>query len=290
MSWSVGTATAMSAATGPLHPWEYARATIAAVRDDAPGVRSYALAIDEPHRDRLVASKPGQFNMLYLPGIGEAAISIASPPGEHPVLHTVRAVGNVTNHLAGMRVGDDLLIRGPYGRHWPLDELAGADLIIAAGGVGLASVRAAVCQAAKNWDRFGRVAVLFGAKTPEDLFYQSDIGQWRAAGLTVELIVDRSAAGWEGPVGFVPQLLEQQPITGTSAVITCGPEVMMRAVATAAFARGLPPDRFWLSMERNMHCAAGFCGLCQFGPEFVCKDGPVFRHDRISRYLEVPQL
>ncbi len=290
MNWPVGIATAPAPAAGPIPPWEYARATIVALHDDAPGVRSYALAVDEPHRDRLATSQPGQFNMLYLPGIGEAAISIASPPGQHPVLHTVRAVGNVTNHLAGMQAGDDLLIRGPYGRHWPLEELAGADLIIAAGGVGLASVRAAVCQAASHRAHFGRVAVLFGAKSPGDLFYQSDIAAWRAAGIVVELIVDRATAGWDGPVGFVPELLEDQPITAATAVITCGPEVMMRALATAAFARGLPPERFWLSMERNMHCAAGFCGLCQFGPEFVCKDGPVFRHDRISRYLEVPQL
>jgi len=290
MNWAVGTATAAAACSGPLPPWTYARATIVSVRDEAPGVRSYCLAIDEPHRQQLVASEPGQFNMLYLPGIGEAAISIASPPGEHPVLHTVRAVGNVTRHLAGMTAGAELLIRGPYGWHWPLEELTGSDLIIAAGGVGLASVRAAIGQAAKHRDRFGRVAVLFGAKTPTDLLYRHEFAAWRDANLEVALIVDRKADGWNGPVGFVPQLLADQPITPATAIITCGPEVMMRALAQAAFARGLPPERFWLSMERNMACAAGFCGLCQFGPEFVCKNGPVFRHDRIARYLEVPNL
>lgn len=290
MTWAVGTATVPAASTGSIPPWEYARATIAAIRDEAPGVKSYWLTIAEPHRECLVASQPGQFNMLYLPGIGEAAISIASPPGEHPVLHTVRAVGNVTDHLAGMTVGAELLIRGPYGRHWPLEELGGADLIIAAGGVGLASVRAAIGHAANQRASFGRVAVLFGAKSPDDLLYRQEFDRWRVAGLGVELIVDRAAAGWNGPVGFVPQLLGDQPINANTAVITCGPEVMMQALAEAAFARGLPRERFWLSMERNMHCAAGFCGLCQFGPEFVCKDGPVFRHDRIARYLEVPNL
>ena len=290
MTRDVATATAPAASTGPIPPWEYARATIAEIRDEAPGVKSYALSIAEPNRQRLIASQPGQFNMLYLPGIGEAAISIASPPGEHPVLHTVRAVGNVTRHLAGMAVGDELPIRGPYGRHWPLEELPDADLIIAAGGVGLASVRAAIGHAANQRASFGRVAVLFGAKSPEDLLYRHEFAAWQAAGLEVELIVDRAAAGWSGPVGFVPQLLADQPISETTAVMTCGPEVMMRALAEVAFARGLPPERFWLSMERNMHCAAGFCGLCQFGPEFVCKDGPVFRHDQIARYLEVPNL
>jgi NAD(P)H-flavin reductase len=277
-------------ATSPLPPWQYTRARIAAITRDAPGVQTYALAIAEPERDCLLASQPGQFNMIYLPGIGEAAISIASAPGEHPILHTVRAVGNVTKHLAGMTVDDELLLRGPYGNPWPLQELTGADLIIAAGGVGLASVRAAICQAASHRQQFGRVAVLFGAKTPADLFYQTDCEAWQAAGIDVECIVDQPCDGWNGPTGFVHHLLANQSITAATAIITCGPEAMMHALATAAFARGLPPDRFWLSMERNMHCAAGFCGLCQFGPEFVCKDGPVFRHDQIARFLEVPQL
>jgi len=281
---------ASTGATPPLPPWQYTRARIAAITREAPGVQTYALAIDKPERDRLLASQPGQFNMVYLPGIGEAAISIASAPGEHPILHTVRAVGNVTNHLAGMTVDDELLLRGPYGNSWPLQELAGADLIIAAGGVGLASVRAAICQAVVNRQYFGRVAVLFGAKTPADLFYQADCEAWQAAEIDVEHIVDQPCDGWNGPTGFVHQLLADQPMTAATAIITCGPEAMMRALATAAFARGLPPDRFWLSMERNMHCAAGFCGLCQFGPEFVCKDGPVFRHDQIARFLEVHQL
>lgn len=290
MTLAVGTTHAPAAFDGPIPPWEYARATIAAIRDEAPGVKSYALSIAEPNRQRLIASHPGQFNMLYLPGIGEAAISIASPPGEHPVLHTVRAVGNVTDHLAGMAVGDELLIRGPYGRHWPLEELRGGDLIIAAGGVGLASVRAAICHAANQRASFGRVAVLFGAKSPEDLLYRHEFAAWQTAGLEVQLIVDRAGDDWIGPVGFVPQLLESQPITTTTAIITCGPEVMMRSLADAGFTRGVPAERFYLSMERNMQCAAGFCGLCQFGPAFVCRNGPVFRYDQIADFLEVPHL
>ena len=290
MSGSSATSTAAFTTPEPLPPWAYAQATIAAIHDEAPGVRTYSLEVAPLHRQRLLASKPGQFNMLYLPGIGEAAISIASPPGEHPVLHTVRAVGNVTDHLAGMAVGDELLIRGPYGRHWPLEELREADLIIAAGGVGLASVRAAICHAASQRASFGRVTVLFGAKSPEDLLYRHEFAAWQTAGLEVELIVDRAADDWRGPVGFVPQLLESQPITTATAIITCGPEVMMRSLADAAFSRGLPAERFYLSMERNMQCAAGFCGLCQFGPAFVCRNGPVFRYDEIVRFLEVPNL
>ena len=284
------TTLADTCASSPLPPWQYTRAHIAAIHREAPGVQTYALSVDPPDRDRLLASQPGQFNMLYLPGIGEAAISIASPPGEHPILHTVRAVGNVTEHLAGLTVDAELLLRGPYGNPWPLPELIGSDLIIAAGGVGLASVRAVICHIVAHRQQFGRVAVLFGAKTPADLFYQSDCEAWQTAGVNVELIVDQPCDGWNGPTGFVHQLLTDQPIHNATAIITCGPEAMMRALAATAFARGLPTDRFWLSMERNMHCAAGFCGLCQFGPEFVCKDGPVFRQDRIARFLEVPQL
>ncbi len=274
----------------PLPPWAYAQATIAAIYDEAPGVRTYSLEVASQHRQRLLASKPGQFNMLYLPGIGEAAISIASPPDTHPLLHTVRAVGNVTQRLAALSLGAEVLIRGPYGRPWPLEDLAGTDLIIAAGGVGLASVRAAIRQAATSRDQFGSVAVLIGAKTPEDLLYQHEFAQWQAAGLDVVLIVDTAASGWQGPVGLVPQLLDDQPISETTTMLTCGPEVMMRSLADVAFSRGLPAEQFYLSMERNMQCAAGFCGLCQFGPAFVCRNGPIFRYDEIAQFLEVPNL
>jgi NAD(P)H-flavin reductase len=284
------TSTAAVTTPGAIPPWDYARATIAGMHDEAPGVQTYSLEVHPPHRQQLLASKPGQFNMLYLPGIGEAAISIASQPDAEPLLHTVRAVGNVTQRLAALPLGAEILIRGPYGRPWPLEDLAGTDLIIAAGGVGLASVRAAISQAAASRDRFSSVAVLIGAKTPDDLLYQHEFAHWQATGLEVALIVDTAASGWQGPVGFVPQLLDNQPISETTTILTCGPEVMMRSLADAAFTRGLSAERFYLSMERNMQCAAGFCGLCQFGPAFVCRNGPVFRYDQIAHFLEVPHL
>jgi len=269
-------------------PWQTHAGSIVAIRDETPGVRSYDLKIVNAALRASYRFAPGQFNMLYLPGIGEAAISISSDPATPDRLtHTVRAVGNVTDALARLVVGDQIFLRGPYGQPWPLGELEGADVIFVAGGLGLASQRAAILDIIRRRDQFGRVTILHGAKTPSGLLYTAEYDAWRRAGIDVACTVDAPEADWQGTVGLVTDLLAQLPLGGATGILCCGPDPMMAGVAKGAAQRGLGPERVWVSLERNMSCAVGQCGLCQFGPYFVCLDGPVFRHDRIERLLAV---
>jgi NAD(P)H-flavin reductase len=270
-------------------PWQTHAAEVVAIRDETPGVRSYDLSIVDAAVRARYAFAPGQFNMLYLPGIGEAAISISSDPATPQLLtHTVRAVGNVTDALARHVVGDRIFLRGPYGKPWPLEDLAGGDLTFVAGGLGLASQRAAILDVAHHRDRFGRVTILHGAKTPSGLLYPSEYAAWRQAGIDVDCTVDAPDSAWTGAVGLVTELLAKLPLEpGKSGILCCGPDPMMAGVAKGAAKRGLGPERVWMSLERNMSCAVGQCGLCQFGPFFVCLDGPVFRYDRIEKLLGV---
>lgn len=272
--------------------WHHHVTRIVAIRDETTGVRTYDLAFRDPAAATNYAFAPGQFNMLYLPGIGEAAISISSDPRDRAsVGHTVKAVGNVTHALERLGVGDEVVLRGPFGTAWPLEELRGRDVLIVTGGVGLASVRSAILQILAARDDYGRVSVLFGAKTPAALIYADEYDCWRAAGIEVRLTVDEADAGWTGRVGLVTALFDDLDIApASSGLICCGPEPMMLAVVKRAGAAGISPSDTYLSMERNMSCAARLCGLCQFGPEFVCRDGPVFPYERIARFLEIRHL
>ncbi len=238
---------------------------------------------------------PGQFTMLYLFGHGEVPISISSDPARPRVLaHTVRAVGPVTDALCRLRRGEVLGVRGPFGSGWPLRDAAGGDVVIVAGGTGLASLRSALYYLLAHREQYGRVAVLYGARTPGDLLYGRDLARWRGRfDMQIEATVDAAGpqAAWRGHVGVVTTLIpraEFDPVETTALV--CGPEVMMRFTIAELQKRGLPPQRISLSMERNMKCAIGFCGHCQFGPTFVCKDGPVFRYDQIAPFLRVREL
>jgi NAD(P)H-flavin reductase len=272
--------------------WQHHAMRIAAIRDEVTGVRTYDLAFRDSRAAARYEFAPGQFNMLYLPGIGEAAISISSDPADRSsISHTVKSVGNVTDALARLAVGDEVILRGPFGTPWPLADLRGHDIVIAVGGVGLASVRAAILAIARDRESYGRVAVLFGAKTPAALLYQREYDAWRGRGIDVRTIVDQADAGWRGRTGLVTLLFDDLALDPSrTGLLACGPEPMMLAVVRRAEAEGLAQSQMFLSMERNMICAARLCGLCQFGPEFVCRDGPVFPYDRIARFLAIPNL
>jgi NAD(P)H-flavin reductase len=272
--------------------WQHHAMRIAAIRDEVTGVRTYDLVFRDSRAAARYEFAPGQFNMLYLPGIGEAAISISSDPADRSsISHTVKSVGNVTDALARLAVGDEVILRGPFGTPWPLADLRGHDIVIAVGGVGLASVRAAILAIARDRESYGRVAVLFGAKTPAALLYQREYDAWRGRGIDVRTIVDQADAGWRGRTGLVTLLFDDLALDPSrTGLLACGPEPMMLAVVRRAEAEGLAQSQMFLSMERNMICAARLCGLCQFGPEFVCRDGPVFPYDRIARFLTIPNL
>lgn len=253
---------------------------------------TWTLTLDPLDRTEPLAFAPGQFNMVYAFGAGEVPISISGDPA-HPgsLVHTVRAVGAATEAICGAQPGTVLGIRGPFGSDWPVDAGHGADVVIVAGGVGLAPVRPIVYEVLAHRDRYGRALVLYGGREPEQLLYSAELDAWRAQGLEVDVTVDIASGSWSGKVGVVPTLIARTDFDPATAVaFVCGPEAMMRFSAEALLERGVDPARIHVSMERNMKCAVGHCGHCQLGPEFVCRDGPVFSYERVRHAFRIREL
>jgi len=272
-------------------PWRSHPARIVSIRNETPGVKTYELEFEEASIRAGYSFAAGQFNMLYLPGIGEAAISVSSDPADRgTIAHTVRAVGNVTEALSRRAAHDQLFVRGPFGTPWPVDAVGGRDVVIVAGGLGLASQRAAIEQCSRRHDG-GRTIVLHGAKRPAGLLFAAEYDRWRKAGVDIHTVVDEGDAAWTGRVGLVTHLLADLPINpSATTILCCGPDAMMLGVAEAAMSRGVSAEHVFLSLERNMACAVAHCGLCQFGPHFICRDGPVLRYDRVANLMRVPHL
>jgi NAD(P)H-flavin reductase len=283
--------TAADAARGRVSaaPWiETQPWRVTGFAQDSPDVATLELAPTTPFR-----FLPGQFNMLYVPGIGEAPISISGDPARTGgITHTVRDVGPVTRALCALRPGDTVGVRGPYGTHWPLAAAEGGDLIVVAGGIGLPPLRPALYQALAQRHRFGRIALCYGARTPGDLLYTGELAGWGARpDLDVDVTVDTADRQWHGNVGVVPALIPGarfDPASSTAFVV--GPEIMMRFSVRALLAAGVAADRVYLSMERSMQCAVALCGHCQLGPFLVCRDGPVASWAQVSRWLGVREL
>lgn len=236
---------------------------------------------------------PGQFTMLYVFGVGEVPISISGDPARPETLvHTVRAVGSVSRAITQLRRGDVVGVRGPYGSYWPVEAAEGHDVVLVPGGIGLPPLRPALYHLLAHRERYGRIILLYGARTPDDLLFMRELERWRGRlDLEVAVSVDSAPSHWRGDVGVVTTLIPLARFDPARTVaMTCGPEVMMRFVAAALQQRGVPTEQIYLSMERNMRCAIGLCGHCQFGPTFVCKDGPVFRLDQIARLLSIREV
>jgi NAD(P)H-flavin reductase len=236
---------------------------------------------------------PGQFNMLYVFGTGEIPISISGDPQRpRPLVHTVRAVGKVSAAICGMARGDYIGVRGPFGSSWPVVEAEGSDVVLVAGGIGLAPLRPALYHVLAHRERYGRVVLLYGARTPRDMLYRKELERWRGRfDLEVEAIVDAAGAEWLGEVGVVTELIPRATFDlEQSVAMICGPEVMMHFTIRSLRSLGLSPDAIYVSMERSMKCGIGLCGHCQWGPKFVCKDGPVFRYGEIEPLMSVREL
>jgi NAD(P)H-flavin reductase len=236
---------------------------------------------------------PGQFSMLYAFGVGEAPISISGDPSERGRLrYTVRAVGPVTEALVTRKRDEEVGVRGPFGRGWPLDEARGRDVLLVAGGIGLAPLRPVLYHLLRDRDDYGVVTLLYGARSPKEILYGRELRAWSARPRTQILTtVDYADLRWRGNVGVVTRLFTRVRIRPDATVaMVCGPEIMMRHVADELSRRGLPPERGFLSMERNMACGSGFCGHCQLGPHFVCKDGPVFPYGRLQGWMNKHEI
>ena len=275
----------MAALPEPSNPWVPRPATIAGVRRETADTVTLRL---EPAGGGGFAFAPGQFNMLWLFGIGEVAVSLSGDPGlRDGIVHTVRGVGSVTRPLAALRRGAAIGVRGPFGNGWPLAGARGRDVLLVAGGIGLAPLRPVVHEVLRARRAFGRVTLLYGARSPADLLYRRDLARWaRRRDLDVRVTVDHADASWTGEVGVVPGLLPSAVFEPANVVaMLCGPEVMMRFTVRDLEALGVAPGAIWLSLERNMKCAVGLCGRCQLGPHFVCKDGPVLPLDRLDGFF-----
>lgn len=236
---------------------------------------------------------PGQFNMLYAFGVGEVPISISGHPDEPGTLtHTIRDVGAVTRALCQVKTGHIIGVRGPFGTSWPVQRAHGDDILIIAGGIGLAPLRPAFYHVLARRRDYGRITLIYGARTPADLVFRKELERWRGQfGLDVEVTVDAAADDWFGPVGVVTSLLARarfDPLDTTAFM--CGPEIMMRFAARELERLGVPGQRMIVSLERNMKCAIGFCGHCQLVPYFVCKDGPVVRYSDVEWLLGVREI
>lgn len=224
----------------------------------------------------------GQFNMIGLPGIGEVPISVSGTDGGVHV-HTIRAVGAATKALCELEPGAFVQIRGPYGSVWPLDAARGRPVVIVTGGIGLAPLRTAIRAMVADPVGFPDVRLFIGARAPDDLLFRDEVAAWASAPhVKVAVTVDRAGADWHGDVGVVTRLLTRSSVPAGAAAFVCGPEIMMKFARKALVELGVPDDSIWVSMERHMKCAAGFCGRCQYAHWFICKDGPVFRFDTLA--------
>jgi NAD(P)H-flavin reductase len=247
----------------------------------------------EPPAGTAYAFRPGQFNMLYAAGVGEVPISVSGDPAAPvPVWHTIRDVGPVTHALCSLRPGQAAGMRGPYGTAWPVDQAAGGDMVIVAGGLGLPPLRGAIYHVLARRGSYGRVVLLYGARTPDDLLFTDELTQWRSRfDLEVEVTVDAATPSWRGDVGVVPDLIKRvrfDPSDATAFVV--GPEIMERFTVRALLSAGVPADRLFVSLERNMECAVGMCGHCQLGPFLLCRDGPVVCHQSVGPWLRPREL
>jgi NAD(P)H-flavin reductase len=270
------------------NPYLIQPATIVEKIREAEDIDTYRLRFVDEQVRRSYRFAAGQFNMVYLFGVGEVAISVVSDPDEPESLdHTIRVVGRVTKAIAQLQPGDELGIRGPFGHGWPLEAIRGKDIVIVTGGLGCAPVVGAIEYVFRRRSQYGNVKILHGVKTPHDLLFRERFDAWRRHPDTQVLLTsDQPDKTWHYHVGVVTELFEQVAVDpARTVVLMCGPEIMMRLGAPILMERGVPAAAIYVSLERHMECGIGLCGHCQMGPYFLCKDGPVMSYDRVTGFL-----
>lgn len=259
------------------------------IKDEAPEVKTFYMSFLDKEIERQFKIKSGQFIMCTVFGAGEFAVSLPPSPENDRFHISVRAAGKVTNALHALRPGDKLGVRGPFGNGFPFGEIKGKNIIYVAGGIGLIPLRSSIVHALQHREDFGRIILLYGAKSSRDLMYQPDIKAWRQnAGFETFITIDRPEPGWDGEVGFVNQLIEKAnvPIDNTVAFV-CGPPVMFNSVIGDFLKRGMSEDAIISTLERQMKCGIGKCQHCAIGRTLVCTDGPVYTYRQIKTLGEV---
>lgn len=248
------------------------------------------LSFIERHRHHLFAFHPGQFNMVYLYGVGEVAISIVSDPDEkHVISHTIRAIGRVTKALQKLKPGDRVGIRGPYGRGWPLHKVHGKDIVIVTGGLGCAPTVSIINYILARRSHFGNLKILQGVKHSDDFIFRKQYEIWQQAPYTeIHIAADQAGPKWPWSIGYVTDMIDILDLKPENTIaMMCGPEMMMHTAIHALNQKGISENDIYLSMERNMECGIGQCGHCQYGGLFVCKDGPIFAYPEIKALFNV---
>lgn len=273
--------------TDPMMPRLF---RIRRVKREVAGVFSWALEAED---GQPFAFRPGQFNMLYAFGIGEVAISISGDCRDPSVLvHTIRAVGSVTREMSKLKAGAVIGVRGPFGRPWPIDEVVGNDLIFVTGTIGLAPLRPLFLEVLARRNEFGRVVLCYGSRGVDDILYEDQLHQWRGRFDTnVHVTVHSAPAGYRGRVGSVAAAVKASHVDGENSVaFVCRSETMTKPAVDALHDKGITSDRIWVTLERSMKCGVGLCGHCQFGPTFMCKDGPVYRYGDVEHLFTTREL
>jgi NAD(P)H-flavin reductase len=268
-----------------MSTWMPAAAQIVDMREENFNTRTIALRFVDEYVRQSYRFVPGQFNMVYVPGVGEAAISISSSPDQTETLsHTIRMVGSVTRMIQRLGQGATVGLRGPFGRGWPLEAMEGKDVVIVAGGIGLAPLRPVLYWILQHRDRYRRVVLLYGCRTPEDRVFAGELEQWdKGRAIQVLVTVDNATGAWAGPVGVVTSLLRRIKVNAArTVVLVCGPKILNHVAAWSFLQLHVPPDHVYVSLERNMNCGFGRCGHCQYGGKFMCKDGPVFCFSEVA--------
>ncbi len=272
-----------------MTPYFLHGARIVTRRTEAEGIYTFVLQFTDPAVRQAYRFAPGQFNMIYSYGVGEVPISIVSDPAEPALVeHTIRTAGRGTSAVTRWKPGDILGVRGPYGRGWPMEAARGRDVIIITGGLGCAPVVGVINYIFRRRDEYGALHILHGVKTPSDLLYRERFDLWRRQPRTsVYLTADHPDKSWQYRTGVVTNLFDELTPNPAAIVMMCGPEIMMHYAIRTLRAKGISEDSIYLSMERHMKCAIGLCGHCQFGPRFVCKDGPVFNYTAVKPWFGV---
>ena len=272
------------------HPYLPYEAEIFERLEETANIFTLRLRFTDPAIHAGYSFQPGQFNMLYLYGVGEVPISIVSDPeDEHAYDHTIRSLGRVTRGLEQLQPGQRIGVRGPFGRGWPMQAVEGKDIVIITGGLGCAPVVSVINYVLNRREKFGRLVIMQGVKHSNDLIWRGKYETWsKLPDTQVVLAASQGGPGWPWATGHITELVDQIDFDHTNcSVMMCGPEGMMIAAVKELLPRQVPEASIWLSMERNMQCAVGHCGHCQHGANFVCKDGPVFNYPEIKSLLGV---
>ncbi len=270
----------------PLAPMP---ATIVKIIPETPDTKTFYFEVEKGLREK---PRPGQFTEIYIPGVGEAPVSVCEYGDGKVFAQTIRSVGVLTEYLFKLEEGSKIGIRGPYGNGWPLEKLQGKDVLIVAGGIGLAPLRGVIKEIERNREKYGKLAILYGARTPDLLLYKYEFEEYRAIpDSELLLTVDHADEKWEGGVGVVTNLIPKARIEPQRTMaLVCGPEIMMRFTVKALGEAGFKDNQIYLSLERRMKCGVGLCGHCQVGPYFVCRNGPVFPYWLIKKYFWVNEI